>query len=234
MEPHVSTLTADCKLANQVSALNHVMPTLTERLQEVMHAMGWEHGDVVRVSGASSSAVSQWLGKGSKIIYSIGQQEAAEALSKASGYAALWIAKGTGPKFSERPQAQGQQQPSVALALPVVLRAIAGAPAPVRNELAQVLALFAQSGADTYGLRIKELLTIDQRHLRISRVEGSTPRVEVNPRELENVIGSLIELAGTPSDEARAKGRRIARDLTAPKSTASVNVDEKADHGSAM
>lgn len=72
--------------------------TLIDRLQEVMNANGWDRQDLVRVSGQSSSVVSQWLGHGSKVIKSIGKQEAAEAIAAASGYCALWLAKGKGPK----------------------------------------------------------------------------------------------------------------------------------------
>lgn len=71
---------------------------LQERLAEVMHAMGWEHADLMRVSGQSSSVVSQWLGKSSKLIKTIGKIEAAQAIADASGYSALWIAKGILPK----------------------------------------------------------------------------------------------------------------------------------------
>ena len=74
------------------------MQSLQERLAEVMAAMGWEHADVMRVSGQSSSVVSQWLGKSSKIIKTIGKIEAAQRLSDASGYGATWIAKGIPPK----------------------------------------------------------------------------------------------------------------------------------------
>lgn len=97
---HVSTLTAHDKPANLISWLNLgvVAPTLTERLRQVMDAMRWEHADVVRISGQSSSVVSQWLGKGSKTIKSINKMDAAMKLAEASGFAALWIAKGEGPQ----------------------------------------------------------------------------------------------------------------------------------------
>ena len=51
------------------------MPNLQERLQEVMQAMKWTRTDVMRVSGQTSSVVSQWLGKGSKLkpVKSIGK-----------------------------------------------------------------------------------------------------------------------------------------------------------------
>lgn len=60
--------------------------------------MNWEHADVVRVSGQSSSVVSQWLGKGSKPIHSITKVEAAVRLADASGFSAVWIASGKGPR----------------------------------------------------------------------------------------------------------------------------------------
>lgn len=74
-------------------------PTLQERLAEVMALKNWTHADLMRVTGQSSSVVSQWLGKGSKIIKTIGKFEAAEAIEKESGFSALWVAKGIGPKL---------------------------------------------------------------------------------------------------------------------------------------
>lgn len=63
-----------------------------------MLAMGWGHSDLVRVSGESSSVVSQWLGKSSKTIKSIGSIRAALNIERASGYSALWVSRGEGPK----------------------------------------------------------------------------------------------------------------------------------------
>lgn len=74
------------------------MATLVERLTEIMRTCEWEHADVVRISGQSSSVVSQWLGKGSKEIKTIGRLSAVLRMADASGYAPLWIAEGTGPK----------------------------------------------------------------------------------------------------------------------------------------
>ncbi len=64
------------------------MQTLQERLREVMAAKGWEQADLMRVSGESSSVVSQWLGKGSKEIKSIGKMEAAERIEAARRWSA--------------------------------------------------------------------------------------------------------------------------------------------------
>lgn len=77
------------------------MSTLTERLKEVMASRGWSTDQqVADIAGVSRSAVAQWLGKGSKMIHTIGNMEAAENLERETGYAALWIAKGVGPKRS--------------------------------------------------------------------------------------------------------------------------------------
>jgi SOS-response transcriptional repressor LexA len=64
-----------------------------------MQAMRWEHADVVRVSGETSSVVSQWLGHGSKEIKSMGSVSAAVLLGRASGFDPIWIATGKGPKI---------------------------------------------------------------------------------------------------------------------------------------
>lgn len=85
-----------------------------------MEARGWQYSDLVRESGESRSVVSQWLGRGSKEIKSIGKQEAAERLERASGYAALWIAKGIGPKYLESRSASMMVSEGGAQDMPVV------------------------------------------------------------------------------------------------------------------
>ena len=85
-----------------ISGLNLAMLSLTERLQEIMAAKGWQHADLMRVSGQSSSVVSQWLGKGSKDIKSITKLEAIIGIARESGYSMLWIAEGRGPRFVEQ------------------------------------------------------------------------------------------------------------------------------------
>lgn len=75
------------------------MNTLQERIAEVMSTMSWEHGDLMRVSGQSSAVVSQWRGTGNgKQTKTIGKLEAAQAIERESGFCALWVAKGMGPK----------------------------------------------------------------------------------------------------------------------------------------
>lgn len=106
----LACLPPECKRANSKRSrltLLYVVIVLTmsklkDRIEELMATMKWEPSDVVKIAGVSSSAVSQWRGKGSKIIHSIGDIKAAEKLEAASGFNALWIAKGEGPKFSEK------------------------------------------------------------------------------------------------------------------------------------
>lgn len=75
------------------------MSTLIERLKEVMAVKGWDNPQqIATVAGVSRSAAAQWLGQGSKIIHTIGNMQAAENLERATGFKALWIAKGDGPK----------------------------------------------------------------------------------------------------------------------------------------
>lgn len=66
-----------------------------------MKSRGWETAQqVADVAGVSRSAVAQWLGQGSKIIHTIGNMQAAENLERETGFRALWIAKGVGPKHT--------------------------------------------------------------------------------------------------------------------------------------
>src|SRR5690554_2280421 len=76
------------------------MSTLIKRIEELMESQGWDIQKTADIAGVSRSAVAQWLGQGSKIIHTIGRIDAAERLAKASGYNALWIARGEGEKGS--------------------------------------------------------------------------------------------------------------------------------------
>ena len=98
---NLSTLRTKDKPVKQLSWLNNIMGIdLKDRLEAVMAKMDWKYADLQRVSGQSSSVVSQWLGRGSKLIKTIGKMEAAEKIEQASGFAALWIAKGVGPRMA--------------------------------------------------------------------------------------------------------------------------------------
>jgi len=74
---------------------------LQVRLEEVMTALGWSQSELVQHSGASRSVVAQWLGqvgRGGHAIGKIANVEVALALQEASGYSAVWLALGKGPK----------------------------------------------------------------------------------------------------------------------------------------
>lgn len=77
-------------------------------------------GEIAEIAQVTSSAVSQWLGNGGKIIHSIGSIRAAIYLERATGYSALWLAKGEGPPKVERTPEGG---PTPVLARPWPLSA---------------------------------------------------------------------------------------------------------------
>lgn len=78
------------------------MSTLIERMNEVMASKGWDNPQqVADVADVTRSAAAQWIGQGSKIIHTIGKMQAAENLERETGFKALWIAKGIGPKYVE-------------------------------------------------------------------------------------------------------------------------------------
>jgi len=72
------------------------MSTLQERMQEFVRETGWTVGQISETADVSSSAVSQWLG-GQTLSIKI---EPAVLLERATGFSALWLAKGKGPKRS--------------------------------------------------------------------------------------------------------------------------------------
>ncbi len=74
------------------------MSALTDRIEELMEATGWDVQQVATIADVTPSAVRQWLGRGSKEIKSIAL-EAAVLLGERSGFRPLWISKGKGPKF---------------------------------------------------------------------------------------------------------------------------------------
>ena len=76
------------------------MSTLKERMEEFAATTGWDVGHIALAAEVSSSAVSQWFGKGSKIIKSIGIAPATRLEAK-SGFRAMWLSKGQLPKMVE-------------------------------------------------------------------------------------------------------------------------------------
>lgn len=126
------------------------MSTLQERLEEIMESKNWEHADLVRVSRQSSSVVSQWLGKGSKLIKTIGKLEAAIYIERETGYSALWVAKEIGPKFAKAIHLKAGEPPArysvAADVLSQMGRLLAAAPATRREAIATNLAGWARDG----------------------------------------------------------------------------------------
>lgn len=74
------------------------MSALKDRIEELQRKMNWNDAQMAKAAGVSRSAVAQWAGKGSKIIHAISDVEVALNLERETGYSALWIAKGVGPK----------------------------------------------------------------------------------------------------------------------------------------
>jgi hypothetical protein len=133
------------------------MATLKERLEEVMDAMGWEHRDVMRASGQTSSVVSQWLGKGSKEIKSIGKLEAVLGIERESGYSALWVGKGLGPKMA--PAKRAAAAASLDTLLEDLSAALATVPPGQRGAVASNLhGLAMDGGAEHWQVALKALL----------------------------------------------------------------------------
>lgn len=87
------------------------MSTLKERIEEIQTMKGWDDSATANVAGVSRSAVAQWRGQGSKIIHSIGNMQAAENLERETGFRALWIAKGEGPKQIGTGSRQNEEWP---------------------------------------------------------------------------------------------------------------------------
>lgn len=113
-----------------------------------MAAMQWDHAALVAVSGQSSSVVSQWLGKGSKEIKTIARVEAACRIQAASGFHAVWVAEGKGPKRAVPPQAtEGAARYLTPQTVLAHLGTLLGTLAPqMRHAFADVLASWAREG----------------------------------------------------------------------------------------
>lgn len=90
-----------CAYSRQGFNRAYMTTTLQERMVELMTATGWTVGEIARVAGVTSAAVSQWVGNGKgKQSKSIGDINAAMRLEKASGFSGLWLAKGKGAKLA--------------------------------------------------------------------------------------------------------------------------------------
>lgn len=95
MSASVSTLTVESKHAYKLLRCNRTyMSTLQERMRELMDESGWSVGEIADRAAVSSSAVSQWVNGPTLSI----KLEPAIKLERDSGYSALWLANGKGPK----------------------------------------------------------------------------------------------------------------------------------------
>jgi hypothetical protein len=99
----------DASPLTDAAAVIRGMTTLQKRLEELLAAMSWGEAELIRASGASRSAVAQWLGKGSKEIKSI-RMPYALALERETGFSAEWLAYGKLPKKAAIQPIQQQNQ----------------------------------------------------------------------------------------------------------------------------
>jgi transcriptional regulator with XRE-family HTH domain len=74
------------------------MSTLEERIAELMKSKDWTESRVAEIAGVTRSAVSQWLGKTDTPTKSI-KLKPALLLERKSGFSALWLSAGEGPKM---------------------------------------------------------------------------------------------------------------------------------------
>jgi hypothetical protein len=103
------------------------MQTLQERMAVFMRETGLTVGEVARIAGVSSSAVSQWIGVKNKQSNTIGNVEAALRLERKTGFSALWLASGTGAMKARRGEINLEQNADYPTIRRVVFRLSAGA-----------------------------------------------------------------------------------------------------------
>lgn len=138
-----------CAYSRQGFNRAYMTTTLQERMVELMTATGWTVGEIARIAGVTSAAVSQWVGNGKgKQSKSIGNAEAALRLEKASGFSWMWLAQGKGQKLVEAAQAQPQEArpeaDQVANALEILTKTLQKADEDVRLSLEPLLSSMAR------------------------------------------------------------------------------------------
>lgn len=115
-----------------------------------MRAMHWDYQDLMRITKQSHSVVSQWLGRGSKEIKTIGKLEAAIYIERASGFSALWVAKGMGPRRVDRAAMMTLAEPVATYSTDDMLERLgmllASIPLAARKPFADVLHGWALDG----------------------------------------------------------------------------------------
>jgi transcriptional regulator with XRE-family HTH domain len=126
--------------------------TLQDRMVELMTATGWTVGEIARIAGVTSAAVSQWVGNGAgKQSKSIGNAEAALRLEKASGFSWIWLAQGKGQKLAATEMVSVEevaQEIQLANALEVLTSALQKADKNTRIALEPLLASMANAPED--------------------------------------------------------------------------------------
>lgn len=152
MDARLARLPSVCKRAYSSRVFNpaYMSTTLQERMVELMTATGWTVGEIARIAGVTSAAVSQWVGNGKgKQSKSIGNMTAALKLEKASGFSWLWLAQGKGSKLvaegaEVQPEETVPEPDQVAHALEVLTKTLLRADEDVRLSLEPLLASMAK------------------------------------------------------------------------------------------
>lgn len=124
------------------------MKTLKQRTEEAL-AAGFTIGDLAKAGGVTSAAASHWLSGATKSL----KAHSAAGLAELTGWHATWWANGTGERGATKARAAA---PALHAALPVVLDAMAAAPA--RGELRTLLQMLVDSDSPLYRQRLAELL----------------------------------------------------------------------------
>lgn len=150
----LARLRFDCKHAYSGRGFNraYMTTTLQERMLELMTATGWTVGEIARIAGVTSAAVSQWVGNGAgKQSKSIGNAEAALRLEKASGFSWIWLAQGKGQKLAATDTVRVEdvaQEIQLANALEVLTKALQKSDKNTRIALEPLLASMANEPED--------------------------------------------------------------------------------------
>lgn len=213
MAARLARLRLDCKHAYESRGFNraYMTTTLQERMVELMTATGWTVGEIARIAGVTSAAVSQWVGNGQgKQSKSIGNAEAALRLEKASGFSWIWLAQGKGPKLVEVDQAPFPPQKSrpeadqLADALKVLTKALQKADKNARIAVEPLLSSMAKEPEDSAN---KSRLIL---RLLITDTVPSIPAENDRPGHISGDLG-ILDLGDREhgrSDRVAAKGGR--------------------------
>jgi hypothetical protein len=115
-------------------------------------AKRWTVGEIARIAGVTSAAVSQWVGNGAgKQSKSIGNAEAALRLEKASGFSWIWLAQGKGPKLAATAETKVPdvaEEIQLGNALEVLTKALQKADKNTRIALEPLLSSMAKEPED--------------------------------------------------------------------------------------